>query len=133
MAHPDVIEAVKDRIGSPFNGAAVLGMNEVGEVPADGSAFIQIQYPASNSERLAVGDRQYREEGGVRFVINVERGAGQDTGILLASQIADLFRDATFDGVHCLVPVSPFMDDSSDSGKYFTLALVVPYWFQFTG
>jgi hypothetical protein len=82
---------------------------------------------------LAVGDRQYREEGGVRFVINVERGAGQDTGILLASQIADLFRDATFDGVHCLVPVSPFMDDSSDSGKYFTLALVVPYWFQFTG
>ncbi len=133
MAHQNVINAVQARIGATFNGAAVYGMNEEGEVPADGSAFIQIQYPASNQERLGLSDRQYREEGGILFSVNVERGAGQNAGVLLASQVANLFRDQTFDGVHTLVPDSAFFDDSNDVGKYFRLIVVAPYWYQYAG
>lgn len=134
MAHPDVVEAIKARIGTPFNGADVIGMNLEGEVPAMGGAFIQIQYPVGTGpRRLGIGDRKYIEEGAARFVVNVERGAGQDIGIELAHQVSGLFRDQTFDGVHCLVPTEPFMDDASDQGKYFTISVVVPYWFQFTG
>lgn len=134
MAHPDVVAAFKARIGASFGGAEVIGMNQVGEVPAMGGAFIQLQFPVSESpRRIGLGDRKYLEDSVARFVVNVESGSGQDAGILLAHQIADLYRDTTFDGVTTRVPTEPFTDNESDQGKYFTISVVVPYRYEFAG
>lgn len=105
--------------------------NEQGEIPFDGSAFLKLQYPVANVDRFLVEDRGYREEGGFRVLIHVQRGAGTDTIRQYGSELARLFRDQTFNGVECLVPSEPFTDDANDEGLYFVGSVVVPYRFYF--
>lgn len=105
--------------------------NEQGEIPADGSAFLKLQYPVANVSRFVVSDRGYLEEGGFRILIHVQRGAGTDTIRQYGSELAAMFRDQTFDGVECLVPTEPFTDDQNDEGLYFVGSVVVPYRFYF--
>lgn len=131
MAHPNVVAAVQGRLGTSFNGVTVIEMNYQGETPSGGEPFIMVQFPVSNTERVGVSDRSYREEGGFRLVINTSRGVGLAECQALAAALADHFRDQEFNGVKCRTPSSPFFDDSNDNGSYFTATMVVPYDYGF--
>ena len=132
MARLAVVNAVKARLGATWNGLPVIAPNDaMSETPADGSAFIALEFPVSNTERLPVNQRRYQEEGGFRIVINGERGAGVDDILTLADQVAALFCDQSFDGVRTQAPTSPRIDDGNDEGNYFRVVVAVPYTFQF--
>jgi hypothetical protein len=132
MAAKAVVDAVLARMQAQWTACPVVPENAQGDTPADASAFIVVQFPVSSTERWSIGDRQYREEGGFRLVINVERGGGIDKLMEWGDQLAAIFRYRSFDGVECWTPTSPFTDDRSDEGNYFTGSVVVPYVFDFT-
>lgn len=132
MAHKALIDAVKARLGSTWNGLAVVEMNRQGETDAAGGEFIVLQFPASRTTRPTVNQPYYREEGGFRLVMNMNRGVGLDDVAAKADALAALFRDQTFSGVVCGVPSAPFFDDSNDQGAYFSAQIVVPYAFHYS-
>jgi hypothetical protein len=131
MAHQHVIEAVEGRMADLWQHSPVIGQNTVGEAPQDGSPYILIQYPASRTDRMAVGDRYYREEGGIRFVLHMIAGEGTARANIWANELTKLFRYVSFDGVETEAPTSPFFDDSNDAGGYFLATVVVPYHYDF--
>lgn len=98
--------------------------------PSDGSAYVLIQLPYSTSSRRTVGapgSNIYREEGGLRFVINVVRGSGIEEGFAWAEEIAAIFRGKEFQGIQTFAPSSPVFDDANENGNYFVLSFAVPY------
>jgi hypothetical protein len=135
MAKKAVVDAVRARLAANWNeaDAAIFDANSEGSTPADGTPFIILQFPVSDSEKPAVGTRHYLEEGAFRIVIHTQRGGGADQALQWGDTIAGIFRDLKFDGVECLVPSSPLTHDDNDQGQYFVASVVVPYRYQFLG
>jgi hypothetical protein len=132
MASKAVEDAVDAYLAANWTACPIYTENQQGSVPDDGSAFITLQFPVANVERLSPSSRLYWEEGGFRILINVQRGAGTATIRDYGAQLATLFRDVTVGNiVHCLVPTEAFTDDQSDKGLYFTGTVVVPYTYTF--
>jgi hypothetical protein len=130
MARKAVIDAVEARLAANWTLCPVIGVNTTAQTPADGSAFLTVQYPVANEEQASIGapgSNIFREEGGIRFVLNVERGAGLSTGLQWADALASLFRGAVFSGVRVTGLSSPAIDDRNDDGLFFQLSLVVLY------
>lgn len=128
MASLAVITAVKARLvgfATPLhwpNGSA--------RPPADGSAFVAVQFPVALEEQItfgAPGANVFREEGAIRFVISARRGTGPESLGVIAEALRTLFRNARFDGVRCYAPSSPVFDDRGDDAGFFKAAIVVPY------
>jgi len=133
MASKHVEDAVQAYLVANWTTAPVLVENELGEGPEDGSPFVRLQFPASSVDRPFIDRRYYREEGGFRLVLAVERGIGTPKIREWGDQLADLFRDKQFDGVITKVPSEPFTDDLSDQGNYFVGTMIVPYEYRFEG
>lgn len=134
MASKHVEDAVEAYLVANWDRCPILTENAPKRAaPADGSAFLRLQFPAASTERVTLDPPVYREEGGFRIVINVESGVGTTKIRDWGEEIAALFRDATFGGVHCLAPTEPFTDDESDRGNYFAGAMVVLFWRSFSG
>lgn len=133
MASAAVEELVETYLAANWTRAPIFSENKEGETPADGSEFIVLQFPLSDVRRSFVNQRNYREEGGFRIVINVARGEGTATIRQYGAELAALFRDTKIGAITCGVPSEPFTDDQSDQGNYFTGALVVPYTYDFAG
>lgn len=142
MSSKAVVDAVEARLGSPWTVTStidastaaipIIGVNTLGMPPADGSAFIEVQYPIATERHVgmaAVGNRTFREDGAFRIILSIPRGQGIAQGLDWADQLRALFRAAQFGGVSCLAPNPPFVDNSSDNGNYFLMAIVVPYYF----
>lgn len=130
MAHKEVEIAVEARLRAG-SALPVFVENVVAEPPADGSAFLILQFPFASVERWPVNQRVYRETGGFRLVLHVPSGTGTDTIRDLGEQLAALFCDQTFGGVRCRVPGAPFVDDSPE-GALIWASIVCPYEFVFT-
>ncbi len=133
MARQAVINAVEGRLKEEWSASPINGMVHKDERLDESASFLTVQYPVANTTRLSVGDRLYREEGGIRLVLQMNR---QEDPVLMmkwADDLADLFRDQTFDGVRCLQPTSPFIDDSNDEGNFYALSIVVPYTHDYQG
>ena len=76
MASRHVEDAVQAYLTANWTTAPVLTENSEGETPADGSAFVRLQFPIAEVTRWAVDRRHYREEGGFRLLIAIQRGMG---------------------------------------------------------
>lgn len=133
MASKAVEDAVDAYLASNWTRCPILKENEQGEAPTDGSPFLILQFPVSDVRRSDVGRKRYREEGGFRIVINVERGFGTATMRQWGEELAVLFRDVAIGPVHCRVPTEPFTDDQSDQGNYFQGSLICPYTYNIDG
>jgi hypothetical protein len=134
MAHSAVVSAVKTRLATweSIDECPLIDMNDAtGGSPPAGTPFIYVQFPVSATQRMTVNESLNREEGGFRFVLHEERGAGTVRLQRWGNEIAALFRRQTFDGVETRDPTSPFFDDSNDQGSYFIATVVVPYVFNF--
>lgn len=141
MPSKAVVDAVEARLGLSWiaSDGSVLpsfGINSTGQTPGDGSPFIETQYPIANGSQITIGSpgtNIWREEGAIRFVLNIQRQGGVAQGLAWADELATLFRGKQFGGVTTWAPSSPVLDNSNDAGNYWTLAFVVPYFFDLTG
>jgi hypothetical protein len=134
MASVAVMAAVEARVATYWSGAYV-SLNVTGDAPADGTAFLTIQFPLANAEQISVGApgaNIYREEGGIRFVYAIPRGQGVTYHQGLLEALLAYFRGAKFSSggvnVKTWAPTSPVFDDSNDNGKYWLLTAAVPYY-----
>lgn len=131
MASAAVIAAVEARVEANWAGQ-YFGLNTTGDPPTDGTPFLTIQYPVANEEHITlgqVGQRRFRETGGIRFVYSVPRGSGVATWQATLEALLSTFRAAQFDGVTCETVTPPVFDDSNDNGNYDVLRAVVLYYF----
>ena len=141
MASKAVVDAVEARLGPSWTAAdgsvlPVFGINTSGDTPSDGTPFIATQYPVANGEQITIGTpgtQVWREEGAIRFVLNIARGAGVAQGLQWADELATLFRGKQFGGVSTWAPTSPVLDNSNDVGNYWTLSFVCPYYTDIQG
>lgn len=129
MAHKQVEEAVEARLRANWTASAIIVGNEQETAPADGSAFVTIQFPLSETRRWPMNSRLYREEGRFRVVMSVPAGIGMTMLRAWGDQLAALFRDVKFDGVQCLAPGSPVTID--DGEAWHVQAFTVPFTFNF--
>ena len=136
MPAPTVLTAVKARVAANWTHAPVFDLNDEEEAPADGSPYLVILYPVSDSEQMSIGspgNNLHRESGVIRFLLYSGRGEGIDTAVQWAWELANLFRQQVFSGVRTLSPASPTIDDRNDVGNYYVFPVTVPYQFDFFG
>lgn len=133
MAHPDVVTAVKARLLASWTGTpiVVVGPDEEGETSDNAEAFVALDFPAADVTRISTGTRFYREEGGFRLNLQVERGTALLAGLAQAEALASIFRDREFAGVKTQAPGSPILDDRNDRGNFFSFVVSCPYTFGF--
>lgn len=138
MPMADVVSLVEDHLDENWTYCPVRGFaDDSGSTPADGTAYLEVQYPFSRSDQISVGapgNNMFREEGGIRFLLNMPRDAtGRAAALTQADTLASLFRARQFGASGSLVgmqtwsPSSPVIDDATDDGNYLVLAIVVPY------
>lgn len=132
MPQKAVVDAVEARLAARWSQTPVLGINLTGETPEDGGSFVQVQYPVANVSQMDLAGTLYREDGAIRLILNVQRGADVGPGLAIADDLAKLFRGRKFAGVQTFAPSSPVIDDRNEEGMYFSLSLAVPYQFDFT-
>lgn len=131
MAKQAVVSAVEGLLNAEWSACPVEGVNlSKGDANDEGSDFLVVQYPVANNERLN-HSRTYREEGGVRLVINTQRGIGGQIAIQRGEQLAALFRERKFGGVEFKTPSSPLIHDDNDDGIYFRTSIVIPYHYYY--
>lgn len=136
MAKSEVVKAVTDRLAAQWSRTLVYDENVDGSTPEDGSPFLQVQFPYCTNERITFGmpgSNVYREEGAFRLLLHVERGSGGDQGREWAGELEALFLGQHFDGVQTFAPNSASSDDANEDGAYYTLAIAVPYRFDYLG
>jgi hypothetical protein len=133
MAHEAVVKGVSAYLEANWDKCVVVGLNGEGEPPGNGEPFVILQFPAARARRVSVGTRYYREEGGVRIVLNMQRGEGSNRPLEWVTELTALFRDKRFGGIRFQVPGSPVFDDANDEGNYFVVAFTAPYTFDYVG
>lgn len=130
MASLAVITAVKARLAASSITTPVKHPNADFQTPADGSGFVSVQYPVAAERQISVGspgNNVFREEGVIRFVINIAAGADLETAATIADELRALFRNALFEGVRTFAPTSLVFNDSNDDGNYSRGSIAVPY------
>jgi hypothetical protein len=138
MASMLVMNAVEAQLAANWpNAPAIILPNKASLVPADGSAFLTLEYPIANEEQISVGSpgaNVFRETGAFRLTLSVPIGAGRidkNTGQDVVGWMDALraaFRGQTFSGVKTWAPSSVATNDKSDDGAYYELSFAVPYY-----
>jgi hypothetical protein len=128
MASKVTEDAIQAFLEANWTACPIFVPNVQGEAPQAGTAFIELQFPVADSTRMTVAKRLYREEGGFRVLINVEKGLGSEPLRTWGETLVAMFRDVQIGPVRCLVPSEPFVDDNSGEGNFYTAAFVVPFW-----
>jgi hypothetical protein len=132
MAHPAVIDAIEARLAAGFTECPIHSENTMSSTPGDGSPFLVVQFPFARSTWATIDGpdgSDFEEEGAVRFILFVERGAGAQQGRQWLEKVASIFRGAVFDNVQCFAPDSPVADDRNEDGVYYALSMACPYEF----
>jgi len=136
MASAAVVTAVETRLAANWATCPIRTINEDATPPADGGAFLVVQYPVANEEQMSIGSpgaNVWREEGAFRIVIHGERGQGKDTYLGWADTLRALFRGKTFDGVQCFEASPATEDQTNEDGNYYKLSFAVAYDYDLIG
>jgi hypothetical protein len=127
MAYKLVEEAVEARLRAQWTTCPIqLDNPEKRTTPADGAAYLVLQFPVADVSRWALNRKYYEERGGFRIVIHRPSGEGMATMRTWIETLSDIFRDERFGGITCHAPTH-FIDDATPVGGYFLAAVVVPY------
>ena len=133
MAGKPVVDAVEAYLQANWTATPIIGVNLVGDTPADGSAFLTLQYPVAKETFIgmaSVGARTFREDGVVRLVLSVPRAQGQGQALAWIETLRDLFRAQTLPGPVIFRECSPAVtDNSNDSGAYWVMSFAAVYYF----
>jgi len=134
MASQPVKDAVAAFLAANWTTLPVVGINNQDVTPADGSAWLQVQYPVGKEDFIgmaAVGSRTFREEGAVRFVIAVPRAVGDGQAGAWIETLRDLFRAATINhnGTIVIFREAQTATTGDPVDNYWTLSFAVAYYF----
>lgn len=130
MASAAVASAVAARIASGWTRCPVVHPNTA-PAPAQ-DAWLAVEYPVAGETQVTVGapgDNVFREEGAIRFVLFIPRGAGLAPFDAWLDEVRALFRARSFAGVTTFAPSPAVLDDRSEQGGYWALSCAVPYQF----
>lgn len=130
MASKAVMDAVRARLVANWTLCPVVYPNEVGTAPADTSEVLYLQFPVASEEQITVGapgNNVFREEGAIRFVLEIPRGQGVDAWMPWIEELRALFRGRQFTPVTTWAPSPAILDDRNDDGKFWSLSFAVPY------
>jgi hypothetical protein len=131
MASKLVVDAVNARLAASWTHCPVIGTNLQAARPSDGSAFLECQYLLAKETHIGlgqVGQRSFREEGVIRFVLSVPRGTGIDLAGTWLDDLRNLFRAAQFGGVNCLGAAPAADDGSNGNGNYYIMRMLTDYY-----
>lgn len=139
MASAAVRSAVEARLAANWAHTPIRAPNpSLAGVPADGSAFVSVQYPLANEEQMTIGApgaNIWRETGAFRVVLAVP--AATDLAVALWPARLDAlraaFRGKVFDGVRTYEASPPIVDGATDDGAYALLSFAVVYDHDITG
>lgn len=139
MASKLVMDAVEARLAANWpNAPAIVLPNQASLVPADGSAFLTLEYPIANEDQISVGSpgaNVFRETGAFRLTLSTPIGVGRVDPATSQDMVGwmdalrEVFRGQTFSGVKTWAPSSVATNDKSDDGAYYELSFAVPYYF----
>lgn len=140
MASASVMTALDAAIAAAWSHTPIMGQNEAGALPDDGTALLIVTYPVADETMLTVGApgaNVWREEGAVRVVLSVPVGMGLALdGVSWPERIDALraaLRGKVFGGVVTYEATPPATNDQSDRGAYFDLSFAVAYQFDLIG
>jgi hypothetical protein len=136
MAAQPVVDAVESYLAANFTAVPVIGLNNQDTPPPDGSSWLQVQYPVAKETFIGmanVGSRIFREDGAVRFVLNMPRGTGNKQGGTWIETLRDLFRAATIpvtggDRIVRFLEAQP-ATTGDPVGDYWSLSFAAAYYF----
>lgn len=136
MARKAVVDKVNTVLAG-WSGAPKYGPNLQYDTPADGSAYVLVEYPLSNSDIVSFGspgNNLVRDEGTIRLIIHAVRGSEVDTGLTWAEELSALFLGIDDgDGFRTYAPSPPTMDDNNEEGMYYLLSVAIPYEYDHFG
>ncbi|MFG1184370.1 phage tail terminator-like protein [Xanthobacter aminoxidans] len=141
MASFAVMAAVNARLDAVWSRTLVRYPNAADaadgiQVPADKSPFLAVQYPLADEEQITVGapgHNVFREEGVIRFVLQIPRGAGVEEYSGWLDELRAAFRGKQFGGVTTYAASPATLDDRNEDGGYWALSCAVPYKFDLFG
>lgn len=136
MASAAVMTAVKERLDAFWSRTEIRYLNDTFETPTDGTPFLAVQYPVATEMQASIGApgaNLYREEGIVRLVLMIERGAGVIDWTAWLDDLRRHFRGKSFGGVRTYEASPAVLDDRNDDGKYWALSCAVAYEADFLG
>lgn len=134
MASKSVMDAFKAQLAANWATTVIVPDDQVASGPADGSAYVTLEYPVAKEEQITIGapgNNMWRESGIARIVLNAPSGSGTDQPFLWMDQLRAIFRGKQFAGVTTYAP-SPGIENASnyEAGR-FVMSSAVPYYFDF--
>ena len=132
MASKAVMDAVTARLATAWTRTPIMQPNVAGSVPADGKAFLYVDYPVVAETQISFGDPVKivsPEEGGIRFILSCEIGKGTKPYDDWIEGLRDAFRGKDFDGVTTFEATPAVINDGNDDGAYFEMSFSVEYRF----
>jgi len=133
MASKAVVDAVTAYLAANFTAVPVVGLNDQSGAPADGP-WMQVQYPVAKETFIgmaSVGNRAFREDGTVRFVLSMPRATGVEQGWAWIETLRDLFRAVTINQGGSIVIFREAQPATTGEpvDNYWTLSFAVAYYF----
>lgn len=137
MASAAVMTAVRARLDALWTRTPVRYPNDATspdglQVPAAKTPFLMVQYPVATEDQITIGapgSNVFREEGAIRLVLQIPRGAGVDEFSGWIDELRAMFRARQFGGVTTFAASPAVLDDRNDAGSYWALSCAIPYQF----
>ncbi len=108
--------------------------NISGALPADGSAYLTIEYPLASEEMMTIGApgaNIFRDSGAARFVLSIPAGKGiNDASAPWKTRLNELraaLRCKESNGVKTWEPSPVTFGGSSDDGAYYELTFALEF------
>jgi hypothetical protein len=129
--------ALFERALANWQHTPIRGLNpEDGQVPADGSAFLEIQFPIGTEQQMSIGapgENIWRETGAVRFVLALPVGTGLGLWLFRIDNFRAVFRGQDFNGVRTYDVSPAIVRPEADDWSYTIVSFAVAYEYDATG
>jgi hypothetical protein len=126
--------AVGGRLADNWSTTAIVDPDVTDSGPADGSAYVTIEYPSSKENQITIGspgNNVWRESGAFRIVLNSPSGQSAIAMLVLMDQLRAIFRGKQFSGVTIFAPSPGFITQANYQAGRFIVSCAVPYQYDF--
>lgn len=130
MAGKVVVDAVAARLAANWTVIPIVDDDAGTTPPADGSAYVTIEYPVSTEMQITVGspgNNVFRESGAFRIKIVCQIGTGIGQPLAWIDQIRAIFRGQHFGTVTTYAPSPGVIDNTNYVAGKFIISSSVPY------
>ncbi len=126
-----VADLFQTYLAANWTETVIVDYDTVADTP-DVDAFLVQQYPVVLGTHPVLG-RKFWEEGTYRLVLNVNRGIGQEQGLMWMDTLHALFNNIKFTtgSLETFTPDGSVIGDQNEEGDWIAYSLIVPYRYQY--